>query len=139
MDQIKEELPMLKALLNDQHMLDNSCYSRDYVEIAKDYIHANLKTVTVDSLAKHIGINRSYLTKIFTDKTGLSPMSYITKKRMELAVYYLMHTNWMIREVAKETGYKDPLHFSKVFKNNYGIGPKEYRKGVEPDDHFKAS
>lgn len=82
----------------------------------------------VDELAAGSGVSASYLRKRFVERYGLSPKAYLQRLRMEHAVRRLMHTNASVKEIARECGFADELHFSKAFKKYCGSSPATYRK-----------
>lgn len=103
-------------------------YSPDvYVSHALDFIRLNYATIKVNDIAKYIGINRSYLTNIFKKKMGVSPQEYLLQYRLNMGCQLLLTTNLSIQEVAQKIGYENPLTFSKMFKNAYGVSPRNYR------------
>ena len=103
-------------------------YSSDaYVEYALQYIKHNYHQTTVNDIAKYIGINRSYLTSIFKNKLGIPPQKYLINYKLEKAEHLLLTTNLPIQNIALQVGYNNPLTFSKIFKQNYGLSPKHYR------------
>ena len=104
-------------------------YSSDvYVEYALDYIHGNYSDITVNEIANHIGIHRSYLTNIFKKKTGQSPQEYLLQYRMNRAKKMLEETDMAVQEIARRVGYDNPLTFSKMYKKVFGVSPRNYRK-----------
>lgn len=103
-------------------------YSPDvYVSHALDFIRFNYSTIKVNDIAKYIGINRSYLTNIFKKRMGVSPQEYLLQYRLNAGCQLLLTTNISIQEVAQKIGYENPLTFSKMFKNAYGVSPRNYR------------
>lgn len=103
-------------------------YSSDaYVEYALHYIKYNYNHTTVNDIAKYIGINRSYLTSIFKKKLGVPPQTYLINYKLEKAEILIKNTNLPIQEIATKVGYDNPLTFSKIFKQNYNLSPKNYR------------
>lgn len=74
-----------------------------------------------------MGINRSYLSDIFKKKLGMPPQNYLVHYRMERGGELLRTTELPIQEVAKRSGYDNPLTFTKMFKKTYGVSPREYR------------
>ena len=90
---------------------DDSCDI--YVDHALDVIRCQYATVKIRDIARHIGINRSYLTNIFKKRTGLSPQEYLLRYRLNIACRLLLTTNYPIQEVARQIGY--------------GVSPKVYR------------
>ena len=98
-----------------------------YVELALDFIRNNYTTVKVSDVADYIGIHRSYLTSIFKKKVGISPQEYLMQYKLKQSQRLLLETQLPIQEVALRVGYDNPLTFSKIFKNEYGASPKNYR------------
>jgi len=99
-----------------------------YVKSALDYIEVNFcYTISVNSLAKYIGINRKYLCTIFKNILGQTPIEYIIKTRMDKACHFLTNHNLSIAEVSTSVGYSDQFIFSKQFKKIIGQTPSYYR------------
>ena len=106
-----------------------------YVDHALDVIRCHYADVKIRDIARHIGINRSYLTNIFKKRTGLSPQEYLLRYRLNMACQLLLTTSQPIQEVARQIGYENPLTFSKMFKNAYGVSPSVYRlQGTASDE-----
>lgn len=103
-----------------------------YVRHAMEYIsHHYQEKVKINELADYIGVNRSYLTSSFKKAVGCSPQEYLVNLRMEKAKNLLKNTDMPINAVAAAVGYQDQLAFSKIFKQNFTVSPKEYRKAKE--------
>ena len=106
----------------------------DYFENAVQYIKTHYREpLTVEGVAKYIGVSRKYLFAIFKNILGLSPKDYIVNYRIEMAKELLMNKDVSVGSVAYSVGYEDPLNFSKMFKGKTGLSPREYRKnhGIE--------
>ena len=106
---------------------ENDVSTDTYVDKAVIYIQSNFANVKIADVARNIGINRSYLTKIFKNRMGISPQEFLMECRMNYARKYLLETNAQIQDIARRVGYDNLLTFSKIFKNKYGISPKNYR------------
>lgn len=102
----------------------------EYVKYALHYIHTYYyhSSISVEEISKYVGINRSYLCRIFRQKTGVSPKRYVTEYKMKMAASLLKETNLTIGQVASSSGYENQLYFSDSFRRFYGISPSEYRK-----------
>jgi AraC-like DNA-binding protein len=101
---------------------------QDYVDKIKRYIeYRYAEDVKVSELAEHCGLNRSYMTKCFTEDTGLSPKEYLMQYRMKKAKELLKNSELPISNVAYTVGYSDPLAFSKMGRKREGVSPLEYR------------
>lgn len=94
-----------------------------------EWIEENLsKQITLDSLSKISGYSNKYLCNIFKTYTSKTPIDYINYLRIENACMIMTNTDKSITEIAFECGFHDLSYFSKTFKNNKGVPPKEYKK-----------
>ncbi len=103
----------------------------DYLHIAKKYISANLhrSDFNVSALASAIGVERSYLFRLFKAGEGVSVIDYIVSARLESARAMLDGGITQIKVVAASCGYDNPLYFSNAFKKRFGMSPKHYMEG----------
>lgn len=101
------------------------------VEQAKAYIaeHFN-KELSLEEMARQIGISPYYLSKLFKETEGTGYIEYTTKLRMDYAKEQLGSTDRSIKEICHDAGYQDPNYFSRIFKKWTGRTPTEYRGGV---------
>lgn len=83
--------------------------------------------VSIEQMAHTLGYHRSYLSKIFKQHTGVSPMQFLLKIRMERA-RLLLREPLTIEQVASSVGFPDALYFSKQFKKWFGSSPTRYRE-----------
>lgn len=99
------------------------------IERAKKYVMANLHkpTLTVQSVADYLCIDRSDLFRKFKKQTGKSLKVYLTEKRMDLA-RSLLSKGSSIKETAYSVGYVDPLYFSKSYYAFFGERASNMRK-----------
>lgn len=88
----------------------------------------NRPDLSIQDIASHLNINRTYLTKIFKEYTNMSPKQYLKDIRMKRALKLLENTRESIKVIAYSVGFKDPLYFSKAFKEFYGKSPSDYRQ-----------
>ncbi len=103
-----------------------------YFDTADKYITNNYSSdITVEDISSHVGIERSYLYKIFIKNCGISPKKYILNIRIKSAVNMLSDKNIAISEIAINCGFNDTASFCKQFKKVYGISPSVYRKQLE--------
>lgn len=101
----------------------------DFVKLAMTYISQNFdKNIRIHDLALHLGVSRSYLSSCFKKSVGCSPQSYILRIRMERAASLLRMTTLPVNIISGAVGYQDQLAFSKIFKQVYGISPRDFRK-----------
>ena len=84
-------------------------------------------TLKLPDVAAALHINPYYLSHTFKALTGVSPMSYIIRRRIDEAQSLLLTTNLTITAIAIECGYNNSNYFQSVFKRAMGITPREYR------------
>ena len=83
---------------------------------------------TIQQLADHLGLNRSYLHRIFKAVTGVSIQSYLLDYRIRQACILLKTTSLSVRVIAHSVSYIDPLYFSRIFHQKMGVSPSKYRE-----------
>lgn len=104
-----------------------------YVKNVISYIQLKYsESIKIEDIANALGLNRSYLTRLFKDATGYSLQEYLLTYRMKMAAKMLSENKIGIAEIAQSVGYGDTFTFSKAFKRHFGKAPSVYR-GVEYD------
>ena len=94
-----------------------------------DYIQDNIFEDLVSSkLEDHFHLTYKYLTRAFSNDIGMGIMQYYIKLKLQTAAKELRSTNKSITEISEELHFNDPLYFSKCFKKQYDLSPREYRK-----------
>ena len=102
--------------------------SIDPVEAAVKIMDLNYNAaLSVEDISKKLSVHSVYFSRIFKRRIGISPKSYILKKRIERAKYLLENTNSAINEISNSVGYEDSLYFSRIFKKSVGLSPGKYR------------
>jgi AraC-like DNA-binding protein/quercetin dioxygenase-like cupin family protein len=84
--------------------------------------------ISIQHIAQALGYHRTHLSKLFKQYTGISPMQYLLKIRMDRAKL-LLQEELTVEQVASSVGFADSLYFSKQFKKWHGCTPSEYRSG----------
>ena len=77
------------------------------------------------AVCRNFGIDRYYLCVLFKERLGVSPVEYVTQKRIELAKKLL--PSFAVSEVATKCGFENAYYFSKVFKKVTGAPPSAYK------------
>ena len=79
------------------------------------------------TLYKELAMSRSQVYRKIKALTDLSTTNYIKKVRIKKAYTVLSESSASISEIAYLVGFKDPAHFSRAFKNEYGVSPSSFR------------
>jgi AraC-like DNA-binding protein len=99
------------------------------VEKALAVLNADIeKRWTVELLAQKVGLSRPTLARNFQRVLGLSPMRYLTERRMQLAAALLLGTDAGLAEVATRVGYRSEFAFNRAFKRHHSVPPGVYRR-----------
>ena len=93
------------------------------------YIHQYYnKSIGLKMVAGHVGLNHSYLSRIFKRATSMSFQDYLAKVRVEKACTLLIESDMQIYNIGSSVGFGSTLTFNRTFKKIEGCSPKEYRE-----------
>lgn len=99
----------------------------DYVEKALSCIHSEyMNPITVQQIADRLSLDRCYFSTIFKERTGLPPLQYLIRLRMEKAAELMVDYGESASTAGASVGYPDLYHFSKAFKAHFGLSPRAY-------------
>lgn len=91
-------------------------------------LHALSEDISVEQVAKHMGYNKDYLSRMFKKRFGFGLLAYIHRWKLDAAKEALTGTNLHIKEIAALVGIKDDKQFAKWFKRLAGVTPTSYRR-----------
>lgn len=94
------------------------------VKIIHDELH---KPLFASDVSKRVNLSRSYFNQCFKEMVGYSFNEYLRKIRIDKARDYLTQTAKPIVWIAEHTGYADEKYFSRIFREQVGMLPSEYR------------
>ncbi|UOF92708.1 response regulator [Fodinisporobacter ferrooxydans] len=107
----------------------------DMISQILDYIDQNyMHEIGIADIAAKLQLTPNYLSTLFHKKTGSTFVKYITRIRLAKAKELLCNTNMPIQQVAEQVGYFSTRHFTKLFTENVGCYPSEYRKQLKCAD-----
>lgn len=129
---INEKLSSLLTLLMEESWQpEGSDASKKRLELSniKAFLDGHYaEKVSLNDLAEHFFINKSYLARIFKETYGTTINSYILAQRITKAKQYLRFTAMSVEEIGDAVGIHDVNYFSRSFRKVEGISPTEYRK-----------
>lgn len=97
-----------------------------------NYIDQHLASdLTLSVLSEEFQKNPSYLSNAFKKEVGETLTGYINKQRMHAAIRYFNTTQMSVADVAQSVGILDFGYFSKLFKKQVGVSPREYKKMLD--------
>lgn len=102
----------------------------DYIELIQktiDYIDEDIhREITVDKLASIAGFSTYHYYRVFSSFVGLSVMEYVTKRKLQFALFELQEGKKII-DIAMDYGFETHAGFTKAFKRCFGYPPSLYR------------
>lgn len=115
----------VKASNTDEQLI------RKVVEVV--FQHLGESEFAVDDLCMSMGMSKATLYRKMKALTGQSTNEFIQNTRLKYAARILVETDKTVSEVAYEVGFSDPYYFSRAFKKNFGMSPKQWREKAGAD------
>ena len=84
----------------------------------------------LEEIVRRSGMSASYLSRVFREATGYTPIEYLIQMRVRKAMELLRSTSSSVTEIAASVGFTDANYFSRRFKTVAGVSPTSYRKGM---------
>lgn len=106
----------------------------DYIRKAVAYIEANYnQKIHISDVARHVGLNRSYLFTLFKENMNQSPQDFLTQLRIKKACDFFRNPQATVASVADSLGY-EPRALTRLFKQITGYTPSQYRRMLQESD-----
>ena len=107
------------------------------VHSAQEWLNTNLSVITpIREAVRRSGLSERSFHRRFTQATGLAPLEYLQRLRVEQAKRRLERTRDAVEEIAWQIGYEDPSAFRRVFRRLVGLSPGKYRRQFSVPDVF---
>ena len=86
--------------------------------------------LTKEKVADLLGTNRTYLSQVINEETGQTFTQYVNRYRLNEAIRLLSnpHSNLPLKAISAQVGFSSMTTFYKMFRDNIGMSPKEYRE-----------
>jgi AraC-like DNA-binding protein len=119
----------------DRQFITRSHVNKDilakFEKLLDEYFQSDMpRTLGLPSVkycAENIHLSANYLGDLIKKETGKSPLEHIQLKLINIAKERIFDTSKSFSEIAYELGFKHPQHFSRMFKNETGYTPNEFR------------
>jgi len=132
---LEETLAHIQAALARNRDLGSK--TQRLVRKAMAYLHEHYaEPVSRESLARYVGASEGHLARCFRQETGMTPMVYLNRYRVNRAKAFLTDKDLSITEIALAVGFPDGAYFSHVFRREVGISPNAYRRGRRMKDEL---
>jgi len=96
---------------------------------ARQHIEKNFQRLkTLRQIAQECHVDAAYLCRLFQRYDHQSPYQFLMRLKMNLAAEWLQHPGALVKQVAERAGFGDQFHFSRAFKNVFGVAPDIFRR-----------
>ena len=111
-------------------VLCNNKIDRDFLDKIESIMEKHLgdTVFSMDAFAEELNMGRTAFYSKVSSVTGYSPNNYIKIFRMKKAAELISTGRFTAAEIAYKVGIKDASYFTKLFKEQFGMTPKEYLK-----------
>lgn len=101
----------------------------EYVQAAIDIINEHYaENITLDTLSEMVHISKFYLSHVFRNETGITPISYLQQVRINRAKELLRTTDLSQEAICSRIGLYNCSYLSKLFRAYEDLTPKQYRQ-----------
>ncbi|WP_167957767.1 helix-turn-helix domain-containing protein [Anaerosporobacter faecicola] len=102
------------------------------VSDALNIVEAEFKeNITLEEVAKRVGVSSQYLSKIFKEETKDTFIEYLTRRRINQAKEIIQTSDYPLKQIGLMVGYKDPNYFSRTFRSVENMSPKDFRDMIK--------
>lgn len=114
--------------------------NKSHVERCKDYIAQRVHyPIQIKEIAGMVGVNHSYLSRLFSQQEGMTIVQYSIKARLRAAANMLKYSDFSISEIADYFCFASQSKFGSQFKKEYGVTPLKYRQENQVIDFISRS
>jgi AraC-like DNA-binding protein len=127
-------LTLIAAQVQDKAVDFDEYASQSYTTYERciSLLEQNFLTMkSVADLANLCHISTGYMSRIFKKFAEESPSDMLMRMKLNRAGELLLQEHLLIKEVSDQIGYEDPYHFSRLFKQFYGMSPKHFREQIK--------
>lgn len=105
------------------------------IDRAVSFIHEHAhESLTLEVLERVATMGHTKLTRLFSNRTGMTPIQYLGSVRMQQASCLLRGTSKPIGEIARAVGYDSPGTFAERFKRETGMSPSRFRQASSAEE-----
>ncbi len=116
------------ALIQESARRANSNLIRDCLDYIEMHISEN---VTLSSEAKRLNVSTTYLSAKFKEETGENFVDYVNRVKIQYACMLLEKLRQPVQRISEICGFSSSNYFARVFKQQMGISPTEFRKNMQ--------
>ena len=110
----------------------NHKHDSDVIESTIHFLEENIeRRISLNEIAEYSGFSLSYLSAMFKERTGYSPLTYFNLLKIRKACELLNTTTMKLNQISFKLGFDDQFYFSRLFSKIMGVSPKAYRNKLK--------
>ncbi len=127
--QLKQEMRALMEAITSRLAAQDGDSTQSRAQQVMHYIdlHYADPNLSATLVADELGVNLTYLSRVFKKQTGIGMLAYIHQVRIEKAKDLMRHTGDSIKTIAQKVGYSSSMMLIRAFKRYEGVTPGQYR------------
>ena len=134
------QLTKLVRSLIDTQFSNRAARHSDLIYRTMQFLHSDFsRKLSLEEVAHHVYISPTYLSRVFKAEVGCSMVDYLNRVRIEKSKELLANDNLRLIEVALQCGFESQSYFNRIFKQNCGLTPQQYRKKLLHDEQDSLS
>lgn len=94
--------------------------------------------ISIADVCETLHVSQSHLSRAFIKETGVQPIIYLTRLRLEEAVHLLNTTDMSVHEISARCGFDNSNYFSKVFRKHMGVSPRDFRQQLLSQQQYNS-
>ena len=110
--------------------IENPALLEELTRLRADIYSEPERDWRIDSIARMLLVSQSYLQHLYKSYFGKSIKEDVTASRMAYAKYLLFSGDYTVAVISELCGYRNDVHFMRIFKERVGMTPSEYRLSV---------
>ncbi len=114
-------------LLNHTQTLSFSSGEQEAVMTVLRYIEEHYMDGSLTEIADRLHYELHSLSRLVHQKTGKNYTELLQEKRLSQATWFLHNTDWNVDEIARAVGYENMTYFHRLFRERFGVSPRQYR------------
>ncbi len=139
LEALKKRLELFLIELYHTNAEKSDSQNHKYLSALTDYLNTNItKNITVEEMAKNIGVSQSVLRKKVCEHYGCGPLQYFINLKINEAKRLIKIGNMNFTEISEHLGFETIHYFSRQFKNRVGKSPREYLKTISDEANTRV-
>ncbi len=131
--QASEAAELVWSVLSScMHLFESALPDNALTRECLEWINRNIESGgSIADCAEALQVSQEHLTRVFQSSIGQTPGAFLLQERLRHALHLLLNTKEPIKAIAVICAYKHASHFSRAFRDRFGVSPRSVRQNPE--------